>query len=223
MAEYKAEIGTAVVLAVLLAAIVTVLAMTLSGGEATTINGANSSISTVSTPACLFLLPQRSQLSEFGNSTLFGNFVTYPNGTQAFYSAYSCPRPAPGETGNGINIFDMATAAESNSSFVAAENGSDFLYFWPSGLNCLAAGDQQCSLTLFFLHYGSNVRNFDCGGKTVMQRNAIAGIAVTFTTSSAYDSNGKLVSRGWNLHNPIIQVMSTQQIDVYYGNSLPCG
>lgn len=117
----------------------------------------------------------------------------------------------------------MASTAESNSSFIAAEDGSEFLYFWPSGLNCSTAGNQQCSLTLFFLHYGLSVSSFDCGGKLVMQRDAVAGIAVTFTTSSSYDANGNLVSHGWNLHDPVIQAMSIQQIEVYYGNSLPCG
>ncbi len=224
LAEYKAEIGAAVTIAVVLAALLAILAMTISSGGVPT---SNTSIihpaSNATAPACLFSLPQGSQLSEFGNSTFFGNLVTYPNGTQASYSAYLCPRPAPGETGNGANIFQMATAAESNSSFIATENESDYLYFWPSGLNCSTGGNQQCSLTLFFLHYGSNAKSFECGGKTVMQRDALSGIAVTFTTSSAYDANGELVSRGWNLHDPVIQVMSTQQINVYYGNSLPCG
>jgi len=98
---------------------------------------------TTSAPYCLLSIPADAQIGNFWNSTFNGNVVTYSNGTRALFSDYSCPRPVYGETSNApplqyynftTNIYAMAAAAERNSSFVAAENGSEFLFGSTSGL-----------------------------------------------------------------------------------------
>ena len=96
----------------------------------------SSSTSTASGPYCLLSVPADAQIGYSVNSTFYGHVVTYSNGTQAFFSEFSCPQPVFGEKSSLIplvyynattSVYAMAVAAESNSSFVAAENGSEFL------------------------------------------------------------------------------------------------
>jgi hypothetical protein len=238
LAEYKREIGAAVTVGIVLGAFVAILAISTTPStpiittsntnslrltSVTSSQEPNSSSSTASGANCLLLLPIDAQLSEFANSTFYGNSVTFPNGTQVFFSDYSCPRPALGETSNGVDIYAMAVAAEINSNFVAAENGSQFLYQWPSGIICTVGGNETCSLELFFYRYGNSSRNFVCGRSTIIQREALAGIMVTFRTIGTYDANGVLVGNTWDLQNPLVQTMSAEQIDSYYANGFPCG
>jgi hypothetical protein len=234
LAEYTREIGVAVTVAVVLAAFAAVLAISVIPANVTTtssnISGlqlasstkqGESSSSTTSGAYCLLSIPADAQLSLFANSTFYGDSVTYSNGSRAYFSDYSCPRPATGEMSNGVNIFAMAVAAESNASFIAVENGVEFLFQESSGLICNTE-TQQCMVELFFYNYGEPATQFLCGGSMLFRGEALAGIMVTFKTTGESNPNG-VNSSGWNLQDPAIQTMSADQVMLYYTNSYPCG
>jgi len=161
------------------------------------------------------------------NSTFNGHVVLYSNGTQALFSAYSCPQPVYGEESSGIplvyynattNLYAMAAAAERNSSFVAAKNGSEFMLGGISGLGCSGA---ICEVGFYFYTYGE-ITYHPCGDPTLYGREATAGILVTFMTNGEYNQNGVWISYGWVLKDPSIQPMSADQLMTFH-NNVPCG
>ena len=100
--------------------------------------------------------PADAVYSDFGNSTFSGDSITYANGTQKFYSYYSCPRPASIGSSNSSgspDVYAMAVAAVTNSSFIAAENGSQFFLQQPSALGC-GGETSRCAMALYFYQYG---------------------------------------------------------------------
>ena len=226
MAEYKREIGTAVVIAVVLAAFLATLAISTTP-LSTSISHSQST--TASSAYCLIQIPADSRTSHIVNSTFNGEAVTYPNGTQEFFSSYSCPQPAPGETNSsalplakqGISfttdIYSMAAAAESNSSFVAAENGSQFLFGKTSGLGCNLSS--VCNLELYFFSYGS-VEN-PCGNSSLYVRTTTSGIMVGFNTTTNY-AEGAGANQVWNLSDPTIQPIPTSDLAMYVSD-YTCG
>lgn len=111
------------------------------------------------------------------------------------------------------NIYAMAAAAERNSSFVAAENGSEFLFGSTSGLGCTMATD-QCQLALFFYSYGGNEYH-PCSDPKLFAREALAGIVAEFKTTGEYNVNGVWVSHGWDLQDPSIHSMSADEVFLY--------
>ncbi len=172
----------------------------------------------------------------FANSTFYGNSVTYANGTRVLFSDYSCPRPVPPVASNISPIvycsstndyYAMAMAAETNSSFTAAENGSNFMFQSFSGLT-YRTNTGTCSISLFFYTYGHG-STFQCGGglsgnySVLFQRQALAGITVTFNSTGEYNSDGAWVSHGWDLKDPIVQVVPSDEAALRYSRSYPCG
>jgi len=179
--------------------------------------------------SCLISVPAGAQLGLFANSTFNGNNVTYANGTSVLFSNYSCPRPVFGGSSQGADVYAMAVAAVRNSSFVAAENSSEFVFQQPSGLVCSTVGAQNCSMTLFFYHYGENSTLFRCGGglngnySMLYRRDALAGITVTFYTAGQAGPDGVSNSTAWDLQNPTVQAMPAGLVTQYYDSSYPCG
>jgi len=172
-------------------------------------------------------VPADAQIGYSVNSTFYGHVVTYSNGTHAFFSEFSCPQPVFGEKSSLIplvyynattNLYAMAAAAESNSSFVAAENGSELLFFGTSGLGCSGA---ICGLDLYFYNYGETTYH-PCGDPTGFAREPLTGIRVTFMTNGTYNQNGVWISYGWVLQDPSIHPMSAYdvQTNTVYA---PCG
>jgi len=187
----------------------------------------SSTIGKASTPYCLLLIPADAKWSPIWNFTFVGSWVTYSNGTQAYFSSYSCPQPVYGnktaQAYNGVNLdynlYALATASESNSTFIAAENGSQFLFQTTSGIDCDTA-NFTCKMELFFYQYGDSTMSLGC---TVV-RNPIAGIMATYSAVGGYDGpNGSFAwaTGGFDLHN--IQTMTADQISTYYEESFPCG
>jgi hypothetical protein len=183
-----------------------------------------------SAPSCLVSIPGDAQMDNLWNSTFNGNVVTYSNGTRGLFSAYSCPQPVYGERSNPPpmaycnstnDLYAMATAAESNSSFVAAENGSRFVFRTASGLTYYDSG--TCAVTLFFYRYGERTTYFYCGGANIFEKEALAGMEVTFVSTGDYNANGVWINHEWDLQNPSIRTMSADEIAAYYAHGYPCG
>jgi hypothetical protein len=181
-----------------------------------------SSSSTISQTSCLVSVPGNAQLADFANSTFNGNNVTYANGTSVLFSYYGCPRPAFAGSSQGADVYAMAAAAVENSSFVAAENGSQFIYYEPSGLVCGIGGVEPCNMTIFFYSYSNTGTTIGCGNglgpptQMLYLKDALAGIQVMFHTKDpAYNSevNG---NTGWDLQDPTIQAMTQVQISMAY-------
>jgi hypothetical protein len=179
---------------------------------------------------CFVSIPAGSQQGDFANSTFNGDNVTFPNGTSRLFSNYSCPRPIFGGSNQGANLTELAVSAVTNESFLAAENSSEFLFLQPSGLNCSTIGSQKCSVTLYFYRYGENSTLFRCGGgadpnlaKMLYRRDALAGLTVTFYTTGPATNNAVNSNTSWDSKDPIIQVMSVDQLTITYDNSYPCG
>lgn len=126
--------------------------------------GHSSPSSAVSPSSCFLPVPGSARLANFWNSTFNGDNVTFANGTSVLLSLYSCPRPVLAGSGQAPDIYAMAVAAVDNSSFVAAENGSQFMLFEPGGLVCGVGNVEPCSMTLFFYSYGGNGTVGQCGG-----------------------------------------------------------
>lgn len=188
----------------------------------------SSSTSTASGPYCLLSVPADAQIGYSVNSTFYGHVVTYSNGTQAFFSEFSCPQPVFGEKSSLIplvyynattSVYAMAVAAESNSSFVAAENGSEFLFFGTSALGCSGA---ICGLDLYFYNYGETTYR-PCGDPTGFAREPLTGIRVTFMTNGTYNQNGVWISYGWVLQDPVFHSMSANdvQLNTFTGSCGP--
>jgi hypothetical protein len=223
-------VAIAIVVALSIAAAVFVLSPT-SFRSSTTIAAISNSPHLTPTSAsgtnCLLSIPADAQMSLFANSTFYGDSVTYSNATHVFFSDYACPRPVLGGSSQGPNVYAMALAAENNSNFVLAENGSEFLLQEPSGLSCVI-GTKGCSVTLFFYRYGGSATQFLCGsslsgnGSKLFRIDPLAGITVTFKTTGGSDPNG-IDSKGWDLRDPVIQTLSADQADLHYSNSYPCG
>jgi len=186
--------------------------------------------SSATVAACFVSIPAGSQQGDFANSTFNGDKVTFPNGTSVLFSNYSCPRPIFGGSNQRANLTELAVAAVANSTFLSAENGSEFLFLQPGGLVCSTAGLQKCSITLYFYHYGANSTLFRCGGglnpnnaQMLYRRDALAGLTVTFYTTSPMTNNEVNSDTSWDLQHPVIQAMSPDQLMITYDNSYPCG
>jgi hypothetical protein len=118
----------------------------------------------------------------------------------------------------------MAVAAVENSSFVAAENGSQFTFFDSSGLGCGIGGGVPCSMTLFFYTYSGNGTVVQCGDgdnpssdRPIYVRDALAGLEVTFHTEEPASNSEVNGNTPWDLQDPTIQVMTPTQISLNYG------
>ena len=139
-------------------------------------------------PYCLVSIPSDAEMGPYVNSTFNGNIVTWPNGTRSYFSSYSCTQPVYGERNDGpiaINVYDLAAATESNYTFIGLEKGLDFIFQSSSGLLCYP-GIQQCLVFLYFYHYAANITSVRCGGSTLYQREAPAGMIVRFRSTGSY-------------------------------------
>ena len=234
MSEFKMNIITGVAIAVVVALGITAAVFVLSptGNILHVTTSSNLQVegsSSATGASCLISVPVDAHLGLFANATFNGNNVTYPDGISVLFSEYSCPRPASSGSSQGPDVYAMVVAAENNSSFIAAENGSQFLFQQPGGLVCNTVGEQKCSVTLFFYHYGENSSLFRCGGglngnfSMLYQRDVLAGISVTFYTMGQASNNGVNASTAWDLQAPAIQAMPAGQVMPYYYNSYPCG
>jgi hypothetical protein len=195
-----------------------------------TVSAATSSTTTNASTPCLLLIPADAQTSEFANSTFNGSVVTYSNGTRAFFSYYSCPQPvrdvesdsslyAVGDD-SPFDPYSMLSAAESNSTFIAAENGTQLIPDGGGGVDgCDYGGleNSYCTFEATFFHYSDNETLATCTG--VYQRLVLTGIEVDFRTTG-YLQYGVWTSEGFDLQNPIIHVMSAFEIMLY--NSPQC-
>ncbi|MDA4115700.1 MAG: hypothetical protein OK442_04000 [Thaumarchaeota archaeon] len=180
---------------------------------------------------CLIQVPANAHTDLFVNSTFKGESVTYTNGTQEYFSSYSCPQPAPGPMNtstlayDGVHfttdVYSMAVAADTNSSFVAAENGSQFLFGRVSGLGCHFAAPVYCSLDLYFFTYGG-VEGL-CGNSSLYARTTTAVILVGFNATGVYEGlGGQWADFGWKLNDPTVQPMSASDL-TFFGNGYSCG
>jgi hypothetical protein len=202
-----------------------------SASSSATITSITSSTSGNASAPCLLLIPADAQIGGYANTTFNGNVVTYSNGTRAFFSFYSCPQPVRGgEESDSIlysvgddspfNAYSMLSIAVSNSTFIAAENGSEFILNGGGGVGGCDYGGLQnsyCTFDAFFFHYSNNDTLATCTG--IYQRQVLAGIEVDIRTTG-YFQNGAWTSEGFDLQNPIIHVMSAFEIMLY--NSPQC-
>jgi hypothetical protein len=174
----------------------------------------NSSSAALEASSCIVPVPAGGTLDPyFHNSTFAGDEVTLTNGTEKFYSYFSCPRPVSLglNTTSGVpNLYAMGVAAVTNSTFIAAENGSQFILLHPSLLTCC---DQNAEpyVQFYFFHYGGRSNLDTCGWALDNQTSSPfyvripdAGIIVTFhAVGNPYPA--------WAFHDPTIQVMSSCQ------------
>jgi hypothetical protein len=148
--------------------------------------------SSLAEAACVVPIPAGGTLDPyFHNSTFAGDEVTLANGTQRFYSYFSCPRPV------SPNVYAMAVAAVTNSTFVASENGSQFILLHASLVGCCNQDAEQY-VQLYFFHYGGPSDMDSCGGALENQ-------------TSPYLMIPDNPNPAWALHDPTIQVMSSCQ------------
>lgn len=106
---------------------------------------------------CILGVPQNATISTFGQSffnTTWGTVVTYSNGIQAFFPTVGCPQPV------AIDYYQMATAAVTNNTFIAMENGSVY-YFAGLGETVTLSGGQT-AVALRFDYYNNQTVNV-CG------------------------------------------------------------
>lgn len=165
--------------------------------------GAGPSSSLAAAAACIVPIPAGGTLNPyFHNSTFAGDEVTLANGTDEFYSYFSCPRPV------SPNVYAMAVAAVTNSTFVAAENGSQFVLLHLSLVGCCDQNAEQY-VQLYFFHYQGPSDLDSCGGALENQTSPYlmipdAGIIATFHAGGNSNST-------WALRDPTIQAISSCQ------------
>lgn len=113
MSEYAGKIVIGAVLAVVLGIALLAGIAYLPLNNQTTNTTVN-----VSPLSCLFEVPINATIGTFQNSTMMGYMVTYANGSNTFFPAYSCPTPVHPD------LFALTSTIEVNSQFVADENGT---------------------------------------------------------------------------------------------------
>jgi hypothetical protein len=175
-------------------------------------------------------------MSMFSNSTFNGDKITYSNGTQRFFSYYLCPRPASAGSGvpglsQGAAFYSLAVTTVTNSSFIAAENGSQYLFLESEGIGCSPIqGPEICSVGLVFIHYGASQNLTTSGGQSIYWRPPISGLVVGFNTTNRLPVGEGCVPGGscdisnstaWDLQDPLIQVIPPNQLLEFWTSSGP--
>jgi len=127
------------------------------------------------------------------NSTASGVVATFTNGTQRFFPDGRCPAPAQGD------FYQLVTAVMSNPKFVAAENGSKFLFDQESSSVGISIGSLLSpDIYMTFYRWG-NTTTHPCGPQFGAVRVALARIGV-------HIQNGP---QGAGVSDPSITVNST--------------
>jgi hypothetical protein len=99
--------------------------------------GGNAPASTGSRGLCLVEVPQDS-VSAFSNATTAGSFVQYSPGNSSFYPEGQCPSPVE------ESMYALISTIEVSPGFVAAENGSLYLFVGPGPLiGNLSSGEME--------------------------------------------------------------------------------
>lgn len=70
---------------------------------------------------CMQIVPYSANVTETANSTYFGYVVSYPNGTNSFYSLGTCPSPVH------QLLYQVVANATQDPRFVAAEGGTKYV------------------------------------------------------------------------------------------------
>jgi len=195
-----------------------------------------SSSAAIEETSCLTPVPTDAmqQMGQFSNSTFNGDRITYGNGTQRFFSYYSCPRPAssgssvPG-LNQGADFYSLAMTTLTNSSFIAAENGSQYLFLESEGITCAPLqGPETCSIGLVFFHYGASQNLTTSGGQSIYWRTPVSGLVVGFNTTNPLPVGQGCVPGGscdisnrtaWDLQDPQIQVIPPDQLLMFWSSS----
>ena len=105
------------------------------------------------------------------NSTTSGTVATFTNGTQRFFPDGQCPQPAQD------GFFQIATWLAGNPQFVAAENGSQFLFYQEASLAGISIGEPP-EYELSFYHWGSGT-TYPCGQEFGAVRSLLGTIGVS--------------------------------------------
>jgi hypothetical protein len=197
-----------------------------------------SSSAAIEGASCLTSVPTDAMqtMSEFSNSTFNGDEITYANGTQRFFSYYSCPRPTsagssvPG-LNNGFDAYSLAVTTVTNSTFIAAENGSQYLFLESEGIVCSPIqGPEICNVGLVFIHYGASQNLTTSGGLSIYWRLPVSGLVVSFNTTNRLPVGEGCVPGGscdisnstaWYLQDPQIQVIPPDQLLEFWSSSSP--
>jgi hypothetical protein len=112
-----------------------------------------------------------------------------------------------------VSQYQLAFAAETNSTFVQAENGTQYVpnsYDFQGG----SVGGQR-EQDVYFWQYAASSLNVTCSANiTLFQKPPVAGILVIFTTYCQYLYASCI--NVWNLQNPSIRVMSASQVTQQY-------
>jgi hypothetical protein len=183
---------------------------------ASTFSSSSSKMSTTALSTCVFPAPAEAQETSVWNSTFEGMVLTYSNGTTGYFSEFSCPQPLSTEdTGSQDNFttvsqYELALAAETNSTFVNAENGSQYV---PNsyGFEGASVGLGPREIDVYFWQYSASSSNVTCSANiSLFQRPAVAGMLVIFKTYCQYVYASCI--NVWNLHDPNIQFVSSSQV-----------
>jgi hypothetical protein len=105
---------------------------------------------------CLEEVPSGAGIESFQNSTFDGYSVTYPNGTEGFFSLNSCPVPVTTEE------YQVYSMIEADPRFVSAENGSTY-FANPLQDFAPALGNSTGQYALIEFNLYGNEKFYPCG------------------------------------------------------------
>jgi hypothetical protein len=156
--------------------VTTGLQSSTSASSASSYSSSSSSSSSSSTSAgpsnCLAEIDDSTYLWPSRNSTTSGVVATFTNGTQRFFPDGQCPEPAQGD------FYQLVTTIMSNPEFVAAENGSKFLFDEESsGVGISIGSLLSPDVYMTFFRWG-NETTHPCGPQFGAVRAALARIDI---------------------------------------------
>lgn len=134
-------------------------------------SSSSSTTSTYNSANCLVEVSDSTYLWRSYNSTTSGTVATFTNGTQRFFPDGQCPQPAQD------GFFQIVAWLAGNPKFLAAENGSRFLFYQEGSLAGLSIGEPP-EYTLSFYRWGSGTTH-PCGQEFGAVRSLLGTIGVT--------------------------------------------
>jgi hypothetical protein len=161
----------------------------------------NSLLSPRSPALCLTAIPNGALGASFvRNATAAGEFVNFTGDVRAFYPEGACPVPV------ASSLFPLISSTEGNPEFIAAENGSSYIY---GGLGATLGNGLTGGRAQYFLFDSfSNATFYPCGPAYIFHYR-VAEIQVGFNE----ETNGTL-----DTSNPMISIdHDTADLNVNHG------
>jgi hypothetical protein len=183
----------------------TIIVASIFGAYLTFTLGKNEQLTITSSihSACLEEVPANSAITSMANYTFVGTNVTLVNGTQRLFPLGACPQPAT------PLLYDAVMSIESNASFIAAENGSQYEVDPMDSLGMHESGNfngtyHNYSVVLFNDY--SNQTYYPCG-KSFISKTDLGQIQVALDTLP----NGTL-----NFADPVISILPEFELNVWH-------